>query len=98
MRCERFVKDYLPGVKAEIVKKLYSEHELKQVDIADIMGTTQPAVSQYIKGERGEQKELTREVIEETCDVADEIYEDFECDEWSTEKIDKMMCRICKKV
>jgi predicted transcriptional regulator len=53
MPCEIVVKSVLPALRALIAKELVETHGLKQVEAAEIMGITQAAISQYIRGERG---------------------------------------------
>jgi predicted transcriptional regulator len=53
MPCEIVVKSVLPAMRALIAKELVETHGLKQVEVAEIMGITQAAISQYIRGERG---------------------------------------------
>lgn len=47
-------KSLIPAVRAIIAKKLSSEHSLKEDDIAKILGVTQAAVSNYVRGTRGD--------------------------------------------
>lgn len=98
MRCEEFVNDYLPTVKANIAYILYNEYDLKQTEISELLDITQPAVSQYIKGSRGKTKNLPEEI--EGCieEVADEIYRSRNDQDFNQKKIDELMCEICKKI
>ncbi|MFO7793313.1 MAG: hypothetical protein R6W73_10120 [Candidatus Saliniplasma sp.] len=97
MRCEEFVVEYLPAVKATIVKKLYNEHEMSQVSISQILGITQPAVSQYLSGARGEYP-LDDDVKRTTDEIADEIYESYQDDDLTMRDIDELLCKICRKI
>jgi len=47
-------KTLIPAVRAIIAKKLASEHVLKEDVIAKILGVTQAAVSNYVRGTRGD--------------------------------------------
>lgn len=47
----------IPAIRRELTKILTSEHELTQKQVAEVLGLTESAVSQYIKLKRG--KELT---------------------------------------
>lgn len=98
MRCEEFVNEYLPTVKAQIVSVLYNEYEVNQVEISNLLGITQPAVSQYIAGERGGNKDLDEELIGELNKVARELYKLHESGEVTEEEVDELMCEICKKI
>ncbi|MFW6142153.1 MAG: transcriptional regulator [Candidatus Saliniplasma sp.] len=97
MRCEEFVMGYLPAVKATIVKKLYNEHGLNQVSISEILGITQPAVSQYLSGARGEFP-LDDEIEKTVDDIADDIYELYNEGELTMRDVDELLCKVCKKI
>jgi predicted transcriptional regulator len=51
--CEVVVKEVLPAVRAMLVKELIDRHRLSQVEVAQKLGITQPAVSQYLRMLRG---------------------------------------------
>lgn len=72
-------KSLIPAVRAIIAKKLSSEHSLKEDDIAKILGVTQAAVSNYVRGTRGDTQlveklrgvpEVMRMIDDITKDVA----------------------------
>ena len=97
MRCEDFVVEFLPAVKATIVRKLYNEYDLSQVNISEILGITQPAVSQYLSGARGEYP-LDGEIEKTAKEVADEIYELYSNEELTLGDIDELLCKVCRKI
>ncbi len=98
MRCEEFVNEYMPTVKANIAYILYNKYELKQVEISEILDITQPAVSQYIRGSRGKTTELREEIKNAIEGVAEEIYSSSQSGELTQEKVDDLMCEVCKKI
>lgn len=51
--CEVVVKKILPAIRSILVKDLTERHELSQTEIAEKLGITQPAVSQYLGSARG---------------------------------------------
>lgn len=51
--CEVVVKRVLPAIRAMLVEDLAQRHELNQTEIAERLGITQPAVSQYLSSSRG---------------------------------------------
>lgn len=72
-------KSLIPAVRAIIAKKLASEHFLKEDAIAKILGVTQAAVSNYVRGTRGDTQlveklngvtEVMRMIDDITKDVA----------------------------
>lgn len=46
--CEFFFKVYLPSIKIKIAKLLYYKNDIKEKEIAKLMGITQAAVSKYL--------------------------------------------------
>lgn len=54
--CETVVKQVLPTIRMMLVKDLMERHEMNQVEVAKILGITQPAVSQYLSALRGKRK------------------------------------------
>ncbi len=72
-------KSLIPAVRAIIAKKLSTEHYLKEDAITKILGVTQAAVSNYVRGTRGDTQlveklsgvpEVMRMIDDITKDVA----------------------------
>jgi len=69
-------KTLIPALRAILSKKLSEEHNIKEDEISKMLGVTQAAVSNYIRGTRGDpqliQKLLSEEqvakLINELCD------------------------------
>jgi len=69
-------KTLIPALRAILSKKLAGEHKIREDEISKMLGVTQAAVSNYIRGTRGDpqliQKLLTEEqvakLINELCD------------------------------
>lgn len=51
-RCETIGKYVLPVFRSLVAKELVGTHHLTQVDAAQMLGTTQAAISQYINSKR----------------------------------------------
>ncbi len=88
----------MPTVKANIAYILYNEYDLKQIEISEILDITQPAVSQYIRGSRGKTTELREEIEKSIEEVAEEIYNSRQSGKLTQEKVDDLMCDICKRI
>src|SRR5215218_6554840 len=61
-------KSLIPAVRAILAKKLIKEYSLKEEDVAKDLGITQAAVSNYVRGTRGDTElisklESVREII-----------------------------------
>jgi len=90
------VKNYLPVIRSLIAKELVENYKLNQIQIARLLGITQPAVSNYLsllRGElgkaydRSEVKEVSRkmasELVEGKLSLSESIY---------------TICRLCMKL
>ncbi len=51
--CEYMINEMLPGFRALVAKKLMEDHGLSQTEVAELLDTTQPAISQYRRQLRG---------------------------------------------
>lgn len=96
--CEIVVKKILPAIRSILVKDLSKRHNLSQTKIADYLGITQPAVSQYLSSARGVSK--IEGNLKETGlysklrDLSDEIAEG----NTKKSKIIKKYCKICNSM
>jgi predicted transcriptional regulator len=52
--CEEFVRDYLPGLRSIISRRLINQFDLSQAQVATKLGLTQAAINQYLHSLRGE--------------------------------------------
>jgi predicted transcriptional regulator len=59
--CEVAVKCVLPAVRAMIAEELMTQHKLKQVETAKLLGVSQPAISLYFRKKRGKAIDLKNE-------------------------------------
>ncbi len=92
--CEIMVKEVLPVLRCLLAKRL-SEFGLSQKKVAEKMGTTQPAVSQYKKGLRGSKTALledNREVLEKV----DQIAKKLAAGQMSPQEVPFEMCQMCE--
>ncbi len=54
--CESVARNVLPLYRAYVAKELVEKYGFTQVSAAKKLGTTQPAISQYLSSKRGRQK------------------------------------------
>lgn len=75
----------IPALRREIAKILIKDYGLTQKKVAECLGITEAAISQYLKSKRGNEikfskdsmqeiKRATKEVIEKKEDITKEIY------------------------
>ena len=53
----------IPAVRRELAKVLITKYGLKQNKVAELLGTTEPAISQYIHRKRARNLKFSREMI-----------------------------------
>ncbi len=87
--CEVFVKEILPELRTVVVQRLAREYNMKQVEIAQRIGITQAAVSQYLS--RNERSSLDIRTLELANSLADFIVSQ----RISAWEIMKRVCNIC---
>jgi len=94
LKCENFVKKFLPAFRSLLVKELIEKYKLSQIETAAKLGVTQAAISQYFHSKRGgkrikelEKMEFFKPMIEET---ARKIAEN------KILEIDAEFCKFCK--
>ena len=66
-------KSLIPALRAILAKDLANKHNIREDEISKMLGVTQAAISNYIRGIRGDPK-LIEKLLEET-QVADMINE-----------------------
>ncbi|HEY1249230.1 MAG TPA: transcriptional regulator [Nitrososphaera sp.] len=71
-------KSLIPAVRAILAKKLIREYSLKEEDIAKVLGITQAAVSNYVRGTRGDMELISKlECVREVMRMIDDIARDL---------------------
>ena len=71
-------KSLIPAVRAILAKKLIKEYSLKEEDIAKVLGITQAAVSNYVRGTRGDIELISKlECVREVNRMIDDIARDL---------------------
>ena len=66
-------KSLIPALRAILAKDLANKHHIREDEISKMLGVTQAAVSNYIRGTRGDPK-LIEKLLEEK-QVAEMIYD-----------------------
>ena len=71
-------KSLIPAVRAILAKKLIKEYALKEEDVARVLGITQAAVSNYVRGTRGDMELISKlESVREVMRMIDDIAKDL---------------------
>ncbi|HXW01859.1 MAG TPA: transcriptional regulator [Candidatus Nitrosotenuis sp.] len=58
-------KTLIPALRAILAKKLAEEHSVREDEISKMLGVTQAAISNYIRGTRGDPKLIQKLVTDE---------------------------------
>jgi predicted transcriptional regulator len=71
-------KSLIPAIRAILAKKLVTEYEMKEEIVARVLGVTQAAVSNYLRGTRGDIQLMNKltsvlEVMRMTDDIARDL-------------------------
>jgi hypothetical protein len=69
-------KTLIPALRAILAKKLAEEHDIREDEISKMLGVTQAAISNYIRGTRGDPALIAKllaekqvsQLIDELCD------------------------------
>ena len=71
-------KSLIPAVRAILAKKLIKEYSLKEEDVAKDLGITQAAVSNYVRGTRGDTELISKlDSVREITRMIDDIAKDL---------------------
>ena len=75
-------KTLIPALRAILAKKLAEEHEVREDEISKMLGVTQAAVSNYIRGTRGDPKLIEKlvgdkQVSEMISELSDRLSSDM---------------------
>jgi predicted transcriptional regulator len=93
--CEEFISLYLPSLRAVLARKLVHEYGLSQTTVAERLGITQPAVSQYVKEKRGMNKLLRNALVKKKVDS---LCKQIAQNKIGPDKLPKKSCQVCKVI
>jgi predicted transcriptional regulator len=97
--CEYVAKHFLPLYRAFVAKKLIEKYGYTQIQAAEKLGTTQPAISQYLSDKRGCKGSSNYDEVEPLVKaVAAEAAESFAKKEMTPEEFNESFCDLCKKL
>lgn len=94
--CIVVVQHVLPAIRVLIAKELIEKHGLKRVRVAEKMGITPAAVTQYLKEVRGERAVKIVESSDKVIKVVSKIADGLAKDEASVYDVLENICRACR--
>tara|TARA_B110000881_G_C18481391_1_gene466698 strand:+ start:172 stop:651 length:480 start_codon:yes stop_codon:yes gene_type:complete len=74
-------KTLIPALRAILAKKLAEEHDIREDEISKMLGVTQAAISNYIRGTRGDPSLIAKLLAEkQVAQLIDELCEHLSSD------------------
>ncbi|MGB9728132.1 MAG: transcriptional regulator, partial [Nitrososphaeria archaeon] len=94
--CEVVLKTVLPNIRALVAKELSEKYRMKQVEIAQVLGISQSAVSMYLTGNRGTAIDLgkNKDIYDKIELLSKRIFDRS----LTQEEYISRVCEICKIV
>jgi predicted transcriptional regulator len=97
--CEYIAKHFLPLYRAFVAKKLIEEYGYTQIQVAEKLDTTLPAISQYLSDKRGRKGHSNYDEVEPLVKaVAAEAAESVAKLKMTPEEFNDSFCDLCKKL
>ena len=97
--CEYIARNYLPLYRALVAKELIEKYCYTQKQAAQKLGTTQPAISQYLSFKRGRKGVPNYDEIAPLVkEAAARITKSMAITEMSPVEISDSFCDLCKKL
>jgi len=93
--CLVMVKYVLPALRAKVAEKLI-ERGYRVKDVAEILGLTQAAVSQYITSKRGQKGKAIIEKSDRACEVINELVNEIVEGRATMEDEVDYLCKVCE--
>ena len=67
-------KTLIPALRAILAKRLIEEHSIREEEVSKLLGVTQAAISNYIRGTRGDPILMTKLLaVKEVAEMVDDI-------------------------
>jgi predicted transcriptional regulator len=93
--CEEISKNIIPTTRALLVKDLIERHKLSQVEVANRLGITQPAVSQYLRSLRGTSHTKSLIKMADYMESLTKFSDDIARGKMRGIQISEMYCKLC---
>lgn len=97
--CENVARQILPLYRAYVAKELVEKHGYTQVNAAKKLGTTQPAISQYLSSKRGRKKIANHdEILPLVQHASAKAAQRMATAAMSREEFNASFCDLCKEL
>jgi uncharacterized protein len=94
--CEVAVKTVSPAIRALLAQKLVKDHDLKEIEAANILGITQSAVSKYTKKVRGNTIPIAQ--FTEIQDITNQMIILLLAEPINQTKVMLLFCQACNTI
>ena len=89
-------RSLIPAVRSILAKKLIKEYNLKEEDVAKVLGLTQAAVSNYVRGTRGDIQLVAKlGAVHEVMRMIDDIAKDLASNNAYTPRTMSKFVQLC---
>jgi len=93
--CEPIVQYVLPAFRCLVAKELVERYKFSQVEIADKLGTTQAAISQYFSSKRGEKRMRAVQSVPKIRSAAKRLAKEIATERVSADDAMVRFCGLC---
>ncbi len=90
------MKSVIPAIRAYIAKQLIQTYNMRQTDVADLLGITQTAVSKYVGNVRGQALKIDQE--DEIQSMMNRIASRIADKKTSGPQLTLEFCTVCRAV
>ena len=94
--CEIAVKCVLPVIRAMVAKELMTEHRMKQVQAAELLRVSQPAISLYCRKIRGKAIDLEKD--QDVKGLVRKMSDALAKKELAHKEMVQTYCKICRTI
>lgn len=95
--CEVIVTSILPAIRSIITKELLTNYNLTQKEASELLGLTQPAISQYNRESRGSKVKLL-EKYPKIMEMIDNLTKKINSGRLNPRQIQAEFCKVCKTI
>jgi predicted transcriptional regulator len=89
-------KSLIPAIRSILARKLIQEFYLKEEDVAKVLGVTQAAISNYVRGTRGDRQLASKLAgVEEVRRMIDDIARDLAANKAYTPSTMAKFVQLC---
>ena len=95
-RCEVVGRYLLPVFRSLVAKELIEKYNLKQIGVAEKLGTTQAAISQYVNSKRGfKDIEQFQDLLPKIQAIASETARELANGKMNPNQVTTSFCKLC---